>query len=263
MALANDTIGDTMAVLQRSLSILVAGDPKVGKSTFAATAPAPRLYLDIEGGTRFLGIKPTLWDPMREDPPVYDGTWDTAVVVVRDWDTVQRTYQWLNSGRHPFTSLIVDSISELQQKLISLVSANGQASQQQWGDVLRQFTTLLRDFRDLTTHPIKPLEAIVLVAMAKDDGEGRKTLWLQGQSATVVPYFFDVAAFQTVVNWRDEEGNPQRAYRLMIGPNDHFKTGERVGGRLPAWMDSPNVETMLDFVFGKREPAPATATEEG
>lgn len=238
--------------LQRSLSILVAGDPKVGKSTFAATSPAPRLYLDIEGGTRFLNITPVVWDPERDDPPVADGSWDTAVVYVRSWDTVQRVYQWLQSGRHPFVSLVVDSISELQQKLITQISGMSQTGMQQWGDVLRQFTGILRDFRDLTTHPIRPLEAVVLVAMARDTDSGKKKIWLQGQSSTMTPYFFDVAAFQTVVSWVADDGTVHRAYRLIIGPNEQFETGERTGGRLPSYMDNPSVEQMLEFVFGPR-----------
>jgi len=91
--------------------MVIYGGSKVGKTTFAATAPYPRLMLDIEGGHRFLpGVR--YWDPRREAPPVADGTWGTCVVVVSDYDIVLKAYEWLRSGQHQFKSLIIDSISE-------------------------------------------------------------------------------------------------------------------------------------------------------
>ena len=52
---------------------MVYGESKVGKSTFAVTAPYPRLMLDVEGGHRFLPIVVKYWDPLREEPPIADG----------------------------------------------------------------------------------------------------------------------------------------------------------------------------------------------
>jgi hypothetical protein len=43
-----------MSQVHRSLTLMVYGESKVGKSTFAVTAPYPRLMLDVEGGHRFL-----------------------------------------------------------------------------------------------------------------------------------------------------------------------------------------------------------------
>ena len=84
-----------MSEIQRSLTVMVYGESKVGKSSLAVTAPYPRLMLDVEGGHRFLPIIVKYWDPLREEPPIADGTWDTVVVTVRDYDTVLKTYQLL------------------------------------------------------------------------------------------------------------------------------------------------------------------------
>jgi hypothetical protein len=100
--------------MDRSLTMLVHGLSKVGKSTLAVTAPYPRLYLDVEAASRFLSDSRSYWDPVREAPPVADGTWDTCVVNVREYDDVLKVYQWLQLGKHQFASLIIDSISELQ-----------------------------------------------------------------------------------------------------------------------------------------------------
>lgn len=235
----------------RSFSMLVHGPAKAGKSTLAATAPKPLCYIDAEGGTKFLSIKAKKWDPLREAPPEDDGTWDTAVVTTKEFETAKRVYQWFQSGKHPFRSCAVDSVSEIQQQLIEKVTNRGQAQQNQWGEILREFVGLMRDFRDLTDHPTKPLESVVLVAMSKMTGDGLYHPWLSGQSATVLPYLFDVCAAMTVVNY-DDAGTMRQAHRLLIGQNNLYETGERVGGRLPGYIDNANVEVMLDTIFGGR-----------
>src|SRR5688572_5136732 len=75
-------------VSDRALSVLVHGHSKVGKTTFAATAPYPRLLLDVEAASRFLPVVKTVWDPSQGPPPAADGTWDTCIVYVRDYNTV-------------------------------------------------------------------------------------------------------------------------------------------------------------------------------
>lgn len=242
--------------LSRSLSILVHGAAKAGKSTLVATAPKPLLYIDAEGGTKFLSINAVRWDPARDEPPELDGTWDTAVVTVRDYDTVLRAFAWLQSGKHPFVSVTMDSASEIQQRLIEKIASRGQASQQQWGEVLREFIGLMRDFRDLTEHPTKPLESVSLVAMTKPGSDGLYHPWFQGQTGTMIPYLFDVcAAMTSFVYTPPEGGEPFAVRRLLIGPNNQYETGERAGGRLPAFIDNPNLDVMLDTVFGPREGA--------
>ena len=177
----------------RSLTMLIHGHSKSGKSALSVTGPAPRLYLDVESASRFLAIKPIRWDPATEPPPTPDGSWDTAVVPTRDWATVQRAHQWLASGKHPFRSLTVDSISELQQRYIESQVGRNQPTMQVWGSTYREVTGLVRDLRDLTMHPTLPLEAIILTAMTRQiDGIYRP--WCQGQLQTVLPYLLGADA---------------------------------------------------------------------
>lgn len=250
--------------MNRAISILVHGSAKSGKSTLAATAPAPRLLLDCEASTRFLNINPVRWDPNTEAPPVYDGSWDTCVVTVRQYDDVIKAYQWLQSGKHPFKSTIVDSISELQQKLIEKVSNRMQMQTQDWGEVLRNFMGTMRDFRDLTEHKTKPQTAVVLVAMSVPGNEsngGKQRPFAQGQSRIMLPYLFDILGAMHVDTWIDDSGVPQEMYRLLIGPNRVYETGERVGGRLSGYLDNPTIPEILDKIFGPEETEAATAVE--
>lgn len=254
-----------MSNIQRSLTVMVYGESKVGKSSFAVTAPYPRLMLDVEGGHRFLPINIKYWDPMREEPPVADGTWDTAVVPVRDYDTVIKTYQWLQAGKHQFKSLIIDSISELQVKCMDSIAGNEQMKMQQWGELLRHMGGLLRDLRDLTMHPTTPLEAVVLTAMSRVTQDGRHRPYLQGQLAIQAPYFYDILGALTVetVPNPDPLQQPFKVRRMYVERTTDYEAGERVQGRLGSIVEQQNlsIEMMLDQIFGPRQSEKTTTTK--
>lgn len=247
--------------MNRAISILVHGHAKTGKTTFAATAPAPRLLLDCESGSRFLNIVPVSWDPNRNAPPEYDGSWDTCIVTVRHYDDMIKAYQWLQAGKHPFASVIVDSISELQQKLVEKVTNRMQAQQQDWGDILRQFMGAMRDFRDLTENPIKPLNAVILVAMSVAGQDGKYRPFAQGQSKIMLPYLYDLTAATDKLTWVDEHGNQQVLHRLMF-QSAQYETGERVGGRIGPFMDNATVPAILDLIYGPESVPVVTGTVE-
>ena len=239
--------------LSRSISILVHGNAKSGKSTFGSTSPKPCLYLDIEGGTRFLDIKAVEWDPNKYSPPEPDGTWDTAVVKIRQYDDAIKAYEWLKAGKHPFESVVIDSISELQQRLVDKVTNRDQAKLQDWGDILRKFMGLLRDMRDLTEHPTKPLQSVVLIAMSVDVANDKKQPFAQGQSKVMLPYLFDILGAMHVDTYADDAGAQHEIHRLLIGNNMIYSTGERVGGRVGSYVDNPTVPNILDAVYGSIE----------
>lgn len=256
-----------MSQVDRSLTIMVYGESKVGKSTFAVTAPYPRLMLDVEGGHRFLPINVKYWDPIREEPPVADGTWDTVVVQVRDYDVVMKTFQWLQSGKHQFKSLIIDSISELQVKCMDNIAGTEQMKMQQWGELLRHMGALLRDLRDLTMHPTQPLEAVVLTAMARKGQDGVYRPYLQGQLAIQAPYFYDILGAITVeqIPNPDPMQPPYKVRRMYVERTPEYEAGERVQGRLGKVVEQGDlgVERMLDMVFGEKAKTPSTSKKEG
>jgi hypothetical protein len=242
-------MAETMA-LDRALSVLVHASAKQGKSSLSVTAPAPRVYCDVESAARFLEaegrIKPIKWDPFKEkEPPVYDGTWDTAVVATRDFETVEQVYKVLNSGNHPFKSLIIDSISELQFRYVDNLTGRTQPTMQQWGGTYRDVGGFVRDIRDLTMHPIKPLEAVFVVAMTRQI-DGKYVPWAQGQLATVLPFLLDATTYLYVDN--DADGQPIRM--LLTQPTPQFEAGNRIGNKWPIVIPNPDISSMIDAVFG-------------
>ena len=83
-------------------------------SWFGVSGPAPRLVLDSEGGSRFTPGRKITWDPAAYAPPEapVDDSWDTCIVTVHNWSVVERVMAWLQSGQHPFRTVVLDSLTE-------------------------------------------------------------------------------------------------------------------------------------------------------
>lgn len=226
-----------------ALSMLVHGPSGAGKSLLGASTPWPRVILDVESAARFLPLKAVKWDPANPPPAppkiAKDGDpeWDTAVVTVHRWADVLAALDWLKQGDHPFKSVTVDSISELQYRYIEHVAGRDTMKIQDWGAALREVGGFARDMRDLTEHPTNPLSAVVFTAMTKEDNQGIMRPYLQGQLGAQIPYLFDVCAW--LYAEPDNEGIETRwlQTRRMNGK----EAKERVGGRIPPLIQLPQV----------------------
>lgn len=223
---------------------------KTGKSTFSASAPKPLLYLDVEGGTRFLRLRKTYWEPLKSAPPTCDGSWDVCVVMVRDYDEVRLAYDWLNSGAHCFEAVTIDSVSRLQGVLLEKITNREQAKMQDWGEIFRGFMGMIRDYHGLTTNPHRPI-SVCLVSESKADEGGVLHPFVQGQSKNTLPYVVDVLGAMEIVTWIDDaSGQMFKQHRMTTGPSMKYETGERVNGLIPPVLDNPTFELMLDYVYG-------------
>ncbi len=237
-----------MVQTTRSMSLIIFGAPKSGKTSLLATAPAPRLLIDVEKSSRFIdGIAPVYWNP-KDPPPEYTSDpedpfityWDTAIVRLTEWKQWKAVWQWLETGKHPFKSLLLDSISELQTVLIEGIAGDQQLTQQQWGTVLRSLTGALRDMRDLTEHPVKSLEVVAASALEKSYTGVLKPL-LQGASVDVVPYLMDGLFYLA----RDADGSR----KMLTQATEFIAAGNRAEHVLPRVMDNPTIPKILDIVF--------------
>lgn len=194
----------------KRLTLLVHGESGVGKSWLGVTAPGPRLYIDVEGRSEYLPNAQynVYWDPRQPLPVAYpDGTpihTETNVVItVRDYPTFEQVKSWLQAGQHYFKSVIIDSLSELQQRCLDSITGAEQARTQDWGTLLRKVEGTVREYRDLRTHPFAPIDALVIVSGTHmKDGLFRPLL--QGGLSTRLAYHFDAVGFLQFT-WNGQE----------------------------------------------------------
>lgn len=237
----------------QGISVLVHGPAKQGKSRLGNTGPAPRLIIDSEAGSRFVPVPKRWWDPNREPPPQPDGTWESCLVAVNEFSQVSRARQWLMSGQHPFASVTLDSVSEIQQRCVDQLVGTDQMKTQDWGALLRMVSDEIRKFRDLVQHPFKPLWTVCFICQTRERGSHSK--WqplVQGQLADVLPYIPDVCGYLFANPPMDAVGT-WPGNRLLVGPHPDFVTGERVNGCLGYIVDQPNLTTMLQTVLASQQ----------
>lgn len=178
-----------------TLTALFHGPAKVGKSWLAHTAPKPLLILDAEGRARY-GVhtgRKVFWDPAVEAPPAYDGTWETCIVSVVDYRTVDLVWQWLRSGQHDFVTVALDSLMEIQKRCKDTIKPGVAAFERDdWGVLLREIEKKVRDFRDLTQ--IRATGIRVVLFITGSDEESHQPL-IEGAMRKNLPYYLDIVGY--------------------------------------------------------------------
>ncbi len=198
----------------RRLTMLVHGDSGTGKSWLLDTAPGPRLLLDAEHRYQYTPSNKIVWDPHTAVPDL--GPDDTAVVLVRSFNDIELAYNVLASGDHPFKSVLIDSLTEAQQRLMDNVAGIHQPDLQDWGEIARKLSHEIRRFKDLRTHPKNPLWAVVVAAGSiKDETSGEWEVLLNGQMKDRSIYHFDVVGFLT---WERDPLTGATSRLLQITP---------------------------------------------
>lgn len=240
-----------MEEYERAISMLVHGPAGVGKSTFGVSGPVPRLLMDSENSSRWVRQRKKRWDPLTEAPPVWDGTWELCVVKMTNWDVAKKVLEWIVSGQHPFRSVSVDSISELQMKAMTEIS-NGKAMKtQDWGVLLQNMGGFLRTLRDVIDDGGQGIEAMTLVSTSKKDANGVLKPYLQGQLASQVPYLFDMTAYLYVDQFTNPQTNAIEEHRVLFtGTHPEYEAKSRPS-EFPPMVYDPTIDKVLDLLFPK------------
>jgi hypothetical protein len=235
----------------RKLKLVVHGEWGSGKSWLADTAPGPRLILDAEGGVDFTPSRKVKWDLARSNtaPPEL-GPDDSAVVTVTDMDIVVKVHQWLTQSAHPFRSIVVDSLTEMQMRLKDRIKTPGQQMKQNdWGELGDRTLALIRMFRDYTLG-IHPVDVVVIVCGSAEKGESNPVIrpMLQGSAAEKIMGYTDVGAYLSIQ--QDGDGTVER--RALFAQLDGVAAKDRTG-RLGVTMDGPTIPAMLNLIYGPEE----------
>lgn len=208
--------------MRATLTALVHGESGVGKSWLADTVPPPRLILDAEGRAKYTPSGPKVgWDVRAGGPPRYDGTWETCVASVPDFDTLNLAYQWLRAGEHDFVSVSLDSLMEAQKRCIDQAVGVNALKFEDWGTVLRKLEGLVRSYRDLTLVPSNKVQVVVFIVGSKNI-DGTLHPLLQGQLRDTVPYYIDVVGYYFKQPVVDTAGNTTYTRALLVDQQPGF-----------------------------------------
>lgn len=202
--------------MKTSISAILHGEPGSGKSWAGATSPAPRLLLDAEGGGRFCPANHPMisWNPLTQPVPEWDGKWQSCFVSVQDWLTFDAASQVLASGNHPFKSVVLDSLTELQKRLVDAVSGINQPTMQQWGEVLRRMEDKVRAFRDLAVREENSLEAVIAICLSHKRDEQVRPM-VKGSLELSLPGFFDIVCYLYTAQ---DEATSEVKHQGLIAP---------------------------------------------
>lgn len=197
----------------RFIKFLVYGDPKVGKTTFAATAPAP-LFLTVEPGTIVL-------QKNEENRRRFADVQTTPLPNVGRLNAIMDA---LRQGQLPDRKTIVlDSLSEFQSRVLAQwtkhamangLSKNNNEFAPEW-DEYNSTTSILKkamwEFRDLERH-------IVVICHARDDKDSKRGNMQIERPALMPSLGLSLSAMFNVVGYMYmENGIPMM--RVVSTPN--------------------------------------------
>jgi hypothetical protein len=140
------------------------GRSGTGKTTLAASWPKPALLLDIKdvGDDSISDVK------------------NLKVMYINDFEDFETAYWFLYSHKITYRTVILDTVSQLQQLLVQRISKAGDKagywgsmSMRQWGDVSSQMKAWITRFRDLPVDTIFVAQDRVFGSGDDDDSDTR------------------------------------------------------------------------------------------
>lgn len=216
---------------QSTFTAVLHGESGVGKSQVADTIPGPRLILDAEGGSEFTPSWPKqIWNPNVYAPPGYQGCepgqeqlTETTRVIVRDWQSWARVHAWLESGQHPFVSVVMDSLTEIQKRCRDAIRGTERMQTQHWGDLLIEMESVVRKMRDLAIDPANPLQNVIFLTLT-DEKKGMFRPLIQGSLQQALPGFVHLVGYMYGSPTADGLGLQRQ---ILIQPHGQFVAKDR------------------------------------
>lgn len=192
-------------------NVLLFGPPKRGKSTGAATAPGPILYLNAEPPNALdypRSVSPE--GHIREFPMLGHQSLSDAWLYLRDGGGGEKT-------------VVVDTVAELWRVLVEEKSVNTRATLQQYGDV----GTEIERFCRFLTRDCPMNVVLVCHEQYMDSPEGKMLMPQTGgqKNPMILASMVDVVGYVSVVEERDK---PPR-YIAQVQPAPGRYAGHRNG----------------------------------
>lgn len=273
--------------MSRRVFLLIHGPYGTGKTTLANTAPGPRLVLDAEGGSYDVDKPIYLLDPEEMTVHTYPAMepipWAgaktaidkdaTVIVDIVDYQSYRLALDLVKTGNHPFNSVILDSLTEIQKQLKDALRPVTfgdyvKADYDVWDQLLEFMEADVRAFRDLKRPSSKRPVNFVIVAASNVEEHPRRPV-LQGGLRKSLPGFVDLEGYLHVEYVTDEDtGKVTKRRVLDISPHDEAPAEVKcrlrlLEARFGDKMWDPTIGRIISTVNPKPKPAKAETTPEG
>lgn len=224
------------------VNMLIYGESGSGKTRLAGSADVVEemrhvLFIDVEGGTLTL----------RDTFP------DIKCVRVRSWPEMQAVYDSLYDGNHEFTTIVIDSLTEVQKLsmdavMLKLVEQHEERDAdvpgvREWNINIEQTRKFVRAFRDLPCNTI-------FTALSQTDkdirtGAIKRKPSLSGKVKDEVAGFLDIVVYLYV-----KEINQENKRMLLCEQTENTVAKDR-SNSLPQTIENPNMATLWDLLHNK------------
>lgn len=254
-------VGET----KENISCIFYGRSGSGKTTLSSTFPGDILLLDFkEEGT----------DSIKDVPGVY-------VLSVKTWTEFEDVYWSLSEGKHEYKTVVIDTISGLQDlAILEIKSQSGSSpesavSQRMWGEVGSRLKEWIYNYRDLD------MNVVFLAHERVKESESEDTLD-EGQldpevGPNVIPSVAKAlcAAVKVIGNtfirqsFIKSKKNPGKStrkveYCLRIGPHPFYITKIRTprSCKIPESLPDASYDKIRDLMSGKQNTVTKAETRE-
>lgn len=231
------------------------GRSGTGKTTLAATFPGPILILDIkeEGEDSIADLGDTI-----------------KIVEVKMWEEVEQLYWYLESGEHPYKTVVIDTVTQMQAlKMDQLRKINNKGpdeliTRQMWGTISGSVQTWILNYRDLPMNVVFLAQDRVNRVDDEDDESDEQLAPEVGPA--VMPSVSKTlnAAVKTAgqtylkeVIKRSKKGIQREVeYRLRLGPHAIYYTKIRKpkNRHLPEYIVDPSYDKIVQVIKGEYKP---------
>lgn len=229
--------------------MLVYGDVGQGKTSFAATAPNC-LFVSVEAGEAALRHPPHPLDPR------------TKIVRIETFDQMRQLYYMVRTNQNgfgEFDSIVIDSLSDLQDKCLFEVMARAEAKdpkrpkgrpqRDDWQEVAYTLRRMCMRFRDLPKH-------VIMTALYRQDTPQTGFAVARAVRASLSPAVYkaisayvDILAYLIAIPERNQEGQPTgRFIRRLVLQDPTMQVHTKVRYPLPSFIDNPTFEKLANAI---------------
>jgi phage nucleotide-binding protein len=214
MLTAKKSLRDT--VESRAPKILVYGGAGVGKTTLIASLTGKILIISAEAGLLSLA----------------GADIDADVVEVTSIEALRAVYSELRAGDHGYAWVVLDSVSEIGEVVLSAEKSKTKDPRQAYGALSDEMLKIMRAFRDLSCGVYFSAK----LASTKDEATGRVSHGIGMPGAKLgeaLPYLFD-EVFRLIVIDEDDGAGGKIAARYLLTATDGKSVAKDRSGKLDA-----------------------------